>query len=244
MNRTLLIISLLLAVTGCVSRKEMADRTKIVASADRAITCHAGEDCNEKWQRAQQWVSTNTTSEVTAQTDTLIETAGPSGLFDDRLGFTVTQKLLKKNAEQQTAGAMPDTYEITLFTHCNNWFGCTPSSLDARADFATFVIGPPVAKPVLGVKVIPVTLEMAQKMEMPAAQGVAVTAIVPNSLADKAELSEGDIIMHYKGVLILTEGMLTELVANGKPGQRVPMDIIRGRAHQTVVIDFPAATSK
>lgn len=246
MNRFCLAVACLLTVAGCISNKELKEKYGLEASASRLVTCQAGVDCDEKWVRAEQWIRTNAAYQITTQSDSLIETAGPAGL-DDRLGFTVTKKLIKPPIPPVSAVAptLPpaapakDTYDIAFFTRCNNWFGCTPSQLRAKADFTNFVIGPPAAaKPVLGVKVAPLTPEMTKKMKFSGVQGLAVMAIVPHSVAEKSGLSEGDIILRYDGTPVTTEDALTKLVSNTQPGRQVTLDIIRGMKDQTITVTF------
>jgi len=230
---------LVLPTAGCVSKAEMAAQTTLAAAANRSITCQAGADCQEKWKRAGQWIKANSTYAITTDSDRLIETNGPAGL-DDHLAFTVT----KKPHFKATDAVISDTSDIALLTRCNDWLGCSPSQLEAKAAFADFVIGSPaVAKPVLGVKVTAVTPEMAQKMQMPEVQGLAITAISPHSLAEKSGLSEGDIIVHYDGKSVLTESTLNDLVSNTPSGRQVNMDIIRGHINQTVTVDVEVPAS-
>ncbi len=237
-------------LAGCTPIKKTAP----AEAADRAVTCEAGADCEEKWHRAGEWVDANSAYEVKVQSGSLIETTGPLGL-DDHLAFTVTRKPGFKKPDAPPAAAAPlpdphappapapvpakDMYDIALFTRCNNWFGCVPSQHEAKALFAEFVMGAAAAaKPVLGVKVVAVSPDMAQKIKMPGIQGVAVTEVTPNSLADKAGLHNGDIIVRYDGAPVATEAALLELVSKTPPGQHASLDIIRGRVQQVLTVNF------
>src|ERR1700737_348580 len=56
----------------------------------RPIICIVGADCDAKWSRAVAWIKTNSTLKVQAQTDTVVQTAGPVGL-EPTPAFTVTK---------------------------------------------------------------------------------------------------------------------------------------------------------
>jgi hypothetical protein len=261
-KRFCLIVIACLLPAGCMSKKEMGKQATLAGSANRLVICQSGADCDEKWSRAVEWVKANSAYGITKQTDSLLETAGPSGM-DNHLAFTITKKLIKIPPPLATTAPsanivtppvatvtpgldiLPpvppkDRYNIALFIRCNDWFGCTPTQLEARAAFNTFIIGaPPAAKPVLGAKVAPLTLDMAQKMKIPGGlRGLAVMTVVPHSLADKGGLSEGDIILRYDGTPVMTESALNDLVSNTQPGQHINIDIIHGLKNQTIVVDF------
>jgi hypothetical protein len=109
---------------GCASVSQQAAAPPIPA-----VTCKAGPDCDAKWSRAVSWVTTNSAYKLGTQTDSVIQTKGPSD-SDPSPAYTVT-KVAKS----------PGIYEFTFTGGCDNIFGCVPEIPVARAKFTGFVLG-------------------------------------------------------------------------------------------------------
>jgi hypothetical protein len=123
MSRLAIVIGVgVLALSACSTAQPR------VADATPSITCAKGSDCDMKWSRAISWVASNSSYKVQTQTDSIIQTTGPSA-NDPSPGFTVI-KLAKG----------PSIYEITLKGGCENVIGCVPTIADERAKFAAFVL--------------------------------------------------------------------------------------------------------
>jgi hypothetical protein len=95
----------------------------------RPIICTVGADCDAKWSRAVAWIKTNSTLKVQAQTDTVVQTAGPVGL-EPTPAFTVT-KVARGDGR----------YEITFNGGCGSPSSCVPTIPESRARFTAFVLG-------------------------------------------------------------------------------------------------------
>ncbi len=80
----------------------------------------------------------------------------------------------------------------------------------------------------LGLSGQQMTAELAETFSLQDVKGVLVTAVMRNGPADEAGLSPGDIITHYNGREILDTALMTQLIANTKPGTRVEIEGWRG----------------
>ena len=76
MKKNLLAIVCVL-VAGCSTRGQVNPDVMQIATAP--LTCTTKAECDAWWQRARTWVTTHAHYDVTAATDTLIQTAGPDG---------------------------------------------------------------------------------------------------------------------------------------------------------------------
>jgi serine protease Do len=79
----------------------------------------------------------------------------------------------------------------------------------------------------LGIGIQPVGPDMADALGLPKNRGELVTRTVPGEAADKAGLKEGDIVLKVNGKDVTPDETLSYIVANIKPGTRIPLDILR-----------------
>jgi serine protease Do len=79
----------------------------------------------------------------------------------------------------------------------------------------------------LGVRIQPVTKELAQSFRLKEPNGALVATVEPGSPADKAGLKPGDVVLAYNGQAIDDANKLPRLVAATKPGQSASMRIWR-----------------
>lgn len=90
-----------------------------------------------------------------------------------------------------------------------------------------------IVRPFLGIRYMPVTEELKEKNSLPYDYGVLIVrgedptdlAIVPGSPADKAGLSENDIILEFDGEKLTLENPLSKMVLNKAPGDEVTMKV-------------------
>ena len=79
----------------------------------------------------------------------------------------------------------------------------------------------------LGISIQPVSEEVADALGLEKNRGELVARVVAGEGADKAGLKEGDIVMRVDGREVTPEITLSYIVANIKPGTRIPLDILR-----------------
>ncbi|HJS78285.1 MAG TPA: DegQ family serine endoprotease [Burkholderiales bacterium] len=85
----------------------------------------------------------------------------------------------------------------------------------------------------LGVRIQPMTKELAQSFRLKEPDGALIALVEPGSPADKAGLKPGDVVLAYNGQPIDDTNKLPRLVAATKPGQSATLRIWRdGKAEE------------
>ena len=79
----------------------------------------------------------------------------------------------------------------------------------------------------LGISITPVGEDLADALGLEKNRGEFVARVVAGEGADKAGLKEGDIVLRVDGREVSPEATLSYIVANIKPGTRIPLDILR-----------------
>jgi serine protease Do len=79
----------------------------------------------------------------------------------------------------------------------------------------------------LGISITPVGEDLADALGLEKNRGEFVARVVAGEGADKAGLKEGDIVLRVDGREVSPESTLSYIVANIKPGTRIPLDILR-----------------
>jgi hypothetical protein len=108
-----------------VQRERFAYLTR---TADVAVTCTAGADCAEKWDRALQWVAKHSVYSIKTHTESEIATNGPIDPTTDS-AFTVT-----KSAQDGNSSV------INFSSSCGQAPACVPTTLENKAAFNSFVL--------------------------------------------------------------------------------------------------------
>jgi len=79
----------------------------------------------------------------------------------------------------------------------------------------------------LGISITPVGEDLADALGLEKNRGEFVARVVAGEGGDKAGLKEGDIVLRVDGREVSPEATLSYIVANIKPGTRIPLDILR-----------------
>jgi len=91
----------------------------------------------------------------------------------------------------------------------------------------------------LGVRIQPMTKELAQSFQLQETDGALIATVEPGSPADKAGLKPGDVVLAFNGQKLDDPNKLPRLVAATKPGQSATLRIWRnGKAEE---VKFTAA---
>jgi len=91
----------------------------------------------------------------------------------------------------------------------------------------------------LGVRIQPVTKELAQSFQLEEPEGALIATVEPGSPADKAGLKPGDVVLGFNGQKLDDPNKLPRLVAATRPGQSATLRIWRnGKAED---VKFTAA---
>ncbi|MDE1181358.1 hypothetical protein [Paraburkholderia sp.] len=123
--KKLLCVMLCALAAGCSTRGQVDPDVMQVAT--KPLTCANRSECDVWWQRAQTWVKSHSRYDLQANTDTLIQTAGPDG-GKRALAFQITR-----------APNNDGTATIGFAAHCDSSLGCKPNPWEAGADFKAFV---------------------------------------------------------------------------------------------------------
>ena len=113
------------------------------------------------------------------------------------------------------------------------------------------VAGEELARPYLGVRYEPVTVQLAKKNNLPvehgallrpgtAADGSQRPAVEPNGPGDEGGLQDGDIILSVDGQAIDEEHPLDATLSQHAPGRAVTVEVQRG--NQTVTLQVTLGT--
>ena len=100
--------------------------------------------------------------------------------------------------------------------------------------------GGKVARGYLGVRVQPVTRDIADGLGLDEAAGALVDQAQANSPADKAGIKAGDVVLTLNGDAIHDARELSRKVASVKPGDKVELGYLRGGRKETATVTLEA----
>lgn len=107
---------------------------------------------------------------------------------------------------------------------------------EARPVIEKLMKGTAIARGYLGVGMQPLTDDFAEALGLPKNSGEIIRSVSPGDPADKAGVKVGDVIVAVNGQAVTQDASLSYLVANVKPGTRIPLDIIRGGKKQSLSV--------
>ncbi|HSJ00654.1 MAG TPA: trypsin-like peptidase domain-containing protein [Patescibacteria group bacterium] len=103
--------------------------------------------------------------------------------------------------------------------------------------------GEPIARPMIGIRYLPITPALADEQDLPVDFGALVgstrtdvPSIIPDSPAAAAGLQDGDIIVSVDGQQITAEQDLSTLIVNYAPGDTVTLRVLRDNTAREVEI--------
>jgi len=94
--------------------------------------------------------------------------------------------------------------------------------------------GEAIERGYLGVRIQPVTDDLADALNLPKNRGEFIQSVEPDGAAAKAGLKPGDVVISVDGKDVTRDQSLSYLVANIEPGKRVPIDLLRDGKKMTV----------
>ena len=94
--------------------------------------------------------------------------------------------------------------------------------------------GEAIERGYLGVRIQPVTEDLAASLGLESNHGEFIQAVEPGEPAEKAGLQAGDIVVAVDGKDVTPDQTLSYLVANIAPGTRVPLSVIRKGKRLTI----------
>jgi S1-C subfamily serine protease len=112
--------------------------------------------------------------------------------------------------------------------------------------------GEPIARPMIGIRYLPITPALADEQDLPVDFGALggstgdQPSIIPDSPAAAAGLQDGDIIVSVDGQQITAEQDLSTLIVNYAPGDTVTLRVLRNNTAREVEItlaELPRTTN-
>ncbi|MCJ8158798.1 Do family serine endopeptidase [Sphingomonas sp. LaA6.9] len=104
----------------------------------------------------------------------------------------------------------------------------------ARPIIETLKTGARVQRGYLGVGLQPIDEAIAQSLGLPKNVGELIARVEPGEGAAKAGIQQGDVVTKVGDTAVTPDNTLSYLVANQKPGARVPIEIYRNGKRMTV----------
>ncbi|WP_228242284.1 Do family serine endopeptidase [Porphyrobacter sp. GA68] len=98
-------------------------------------------------------------------------------------------------------------------------------------------LGQDIQRGYLGVSIQPVAGDLADALGLPQNRGEFIQSVVPGEAADRAGLRAGDVVISVNDQPITNNQTLSFLVANIRPGQRVPVELIRNGDRRRVNVE-------
>jgi serine protease Do len=96
--------------------------------------------------------------------------------------------------------------------------------------------GTTITRGYLGIQMQDVTSDIADALGIPKNGGTLVARVEPGQAAEKAGIKQGDVIVKVNGQDVNPDQTLSYLVANARPGTRVPIELIRDGKRQNVTV--------
>ncbi|MCB2086973.1 MAG: PDZ domain-containing protein, partial [Sphingomonadaceae bacterium] len=94
--------------------------------------------------------------------------------------------------------------------------------------------GEAIERGYLGVSIQSVDDDLADSLGLPKNRGELVQIVMPDEAADKAGIKPGDIVTKVNGKDVTRDQTLSFIVANIKPGTRIPIELLRDGERRSV----------
>jgi serine protease Do len=104
----------------------------------------------------------------------------------------------------------------------------------ARYVMERIVVDGKVTRGYLGVKIQPITSDIAKQSKLSQPTGALIAEVTPGSPGEQAGLKAGDIVTEFDGKSVTDSRHLQLMVAEKPPGSRVSMKIVREGKEQTL----------
>ena len=92
----------------------------------------------------------------------------------------------------------------------------------------------------LGVGIQSVNKKLAEALDLPGPQGALVTAVVPDSPAEKSGIKPGDVIVSFDAQTILDSEDLPHIVGLMTPGEEVKVELFREGRRKKMLVEIGA----
>ena len=96
--------------------------------------------------------------------------------------------------------------------------------------------GQTIARGYLGVERAPLTDDLAASLGLSRERGEFINRVVPDGAADKAGIKAGDVVLRVNNQDVTPDQNLSYIVANVRPGTRIPVELLRDGRRMTVQV--------
>lgn len=96
------------------------------------------------------------------------------------------------------------------------------------------ISGQTIARGYLGIERAPLTEDLANSLGIERSHGEFINRVVADGAADRAGIRAGDVVLRINNLDVTPDSNLSFIVANIRPGTRVPVDLIRDGRRMTV----------
>jgi hypothetical protein len=178
--------------------------------AEVSVACDPGQDCQEKWKLARQWVEDNSHFPILRETDDEITTDASSG--------TLYPVVTIRKMHQE------DSASIEFTAVCENLIGCVPSEDSYQKSFSDYVddLAPPEEESANTVDIGLIFNEAGK-----GSGGLVVQSVQPGAPAAASGIRAGDRVMKFNGATINTAAKLDDAVKATPEGSMVPLQFSR-----------------
>ena len=104
--------------------------------------------------------------------------------------------------------------------------------------------GQTIKRGYMGVSIQPWNDDLSKSLGVTPNTGALIASVTPDSPAAKAGFKPGDVVMKVNGQDVTADQSLSYLVANLKPGARVPFDVLRSGHHVTLTVTLGTRPSE
>ena len=118
----------------------------------------------------------------------------------------------------------------------NIGIGLAIPATEARPIIAQLMRGDTIQRGYLGVGIQEIDDDLADSLGLDKNRGEIITSVSPGGPADKGGIQANDVVVTVNGRPVTPDTTLSYLVANLKPGTRVPIELLRDGRRQTVTV--------
>ncbi|HEX5280487.1 MAG TPA: DegQ family serine endoprotease [Micropepsaceae bacterium] len=93
-----------------------------------------------------------------------------------------------------------------------------------------------IARGWIGIRIQPVSTDIAESVGLPKAQGALIAGMTENGPAAKAGIQNGDVVLSWDGKPVADNRALPRMVADAQVGKTVTIEVLRKRQHKTLPI--------
>ena len=116
----------------------------------------------------------------------------------------------------------------------NVGIGFAIPATEAQPIVNTLMKGDKVQRGYLGVQIQPMTDDIYDALGVDRGKGELIAGVEPGGPAAKAGIKQGDLVLKVDGKDVTNEQSLSYLVANVKPGETIPFEVLRDGKRMTV----------